>query len=175
MMSTSFSLAEIFLLIFLNIADKKTRMSSRYENDKNNKRNEINFKWLLMVKTDTSPFPPNTTWFTTPPPPTRNPTLPVIRWHGYWLSQVLKQYAAEIWIIYMLKLASLWCTPDWEPWNANQSMIVELLSMPRPPFTRQALKSFVVTSSTQINLDHGQHGTRFRGWSKQINERAIRA
>ena len=71
MMSTSFSLAEIFLLIFLqhyntNIAGKKKRMSSRYENDKNNKRNEMNFKWLLMVKTDTSPFPPNTTWFTTP-------------------------------------------------------------------------------------------------------------
>ena len=54
MMSTSFSLAEIFLLIFLqhyntNIAGKKKRMSSRYENDKNNKRNAINFKWLLMA------------------------------------------------------------------------------------------------------------------------------
>ena len=72
MLSTSFSLAEIFLLIFLqhyntNIAGKKKRMSSRYENDKNNKKNEMNFKWLLMVKTDTSPFLPNTTWFTTPP------------------------------------------------------------------------------------------------------------
>ena len=74
MMSTSFSLAEIFLLIFLNIAGKKTRMSSLYEKDKNNKRNEINFKWPLMVKTDTSPFPPNTTWFTTPPPPVTRPS-----------------------------------------------------------------------------------------------------
>ena len=76
MMSTSFSLAEIFLLIFLqhyntNIAGKKTRMSSRYENDENNKRNEMNFKWLLMVKTDTSPFPLNTTWLQPPPPVTR--------------------------------------------------------------------------------------------------------
>ena len=43
-----------------------------------------------MVKIDAAPFPLKTTWFPPPPNPTPPPCAVTI--------QVLKQYAADIWI-----------------------------------------------------------------------------
>ena len=112
-----------------------------------------------MVKIDVTPFPLKSTWFP-PPPPQPNPSPlcgdypspeTIRSWYMNQFTWANATCLHFVPVVNMLKLASPWCTPDWEPWNANQSMVVELLSMPRPPFTRQALKSFVVTSSTQIN------------------------
>ena len=43
-----------------------------------------------MVKIDATPFPLKTTWFPAPPQPNPSPCAVTI--------QVLKQYAADIWI-----------------------------------------------------------------------------
>ena len=50
------------------------------------------------------------------------------------------------------KPASPWWTPDWEPWKANQSMVV-LTLWPQPPRKIQAWNPFVVTCSTQIKAE----------------------
>ena len=75
-----------------------------------------------------------------------------------WLGQLIDSCLNHTWgnatwlhfvpVVNKLNAASPWWTPDWEPWNANQSMVVLYLK-PQPPCTRQALKLFVVTSSTQ--------------------------
>ena len=44
------------------------------------------------------------------------------------------------------------CTPDWEPWKANQSMVA-LTLWPQPPRKIQAWNPLVVTCSTQIKAE----------------------
>ena len=53
-------------------------------------------------------------------------------------------------VVKKLKIAWPWDTPVCDPWNANQSIIVLLLSKFLPLCTRQALKRLVVTSSIQM-------------------------